>query len=914
MILNSIQVEGWRCFASPFSVGEFGTGLNIIHGPNGIGKSTIMMALARGLFDSHHVGGEEIKSLRPWGRELAPKVMIEFEQDGQQFRLRKQFLESASSKLFRQENGRFEPIAEGRGADERARKILAGQPSSRGASDQRHWGLAQILWAPQGSLEIEELTSKTRATIQDALGAQIVGAGTESLEQRINSTYARFFAASGKLRKGSVAPPIVNLELELVKAKAAQAKCQQDLRDFETASQRIEDLRQKQQTATQKRQELNRALQSARHDVQKYQILKGQQKQHQAEVAAANERHRNVADQIQAIRDTDTQRATASNQLKQMQIDLPACQQQLKQCQETANSASQALKAIRERRSEVAKARRLATIADQFNRHQVSCLDLEKRLKQVEATEGRLKQLDQSHAAIVAPDKKTLKKIITVERRRENARSKLDAALIRVSLTLDSDREIEITQAELAETRTFSKNETHEIKGAPDVAFRIPGVGQFRATGPTSDFDSLHKQWESATEEFEALTGAFGTCEISALETLHSQAEELEQEMAQATYQLKLLLDGQEAEKLRADLVLSRNRIDEILLSHPDWKISPPVVADVGHQAEVLERKIAQEIEAAEQSDDRAKESLRRQLLLRDNLTREIVNLESSAAALAERLKTLRKDGLDDDRRATNLREIALQRDIAAGKLDQVEKQIGELGDDPVHILAGLEQQQQELHAQVEEAEKALNHESGRLERMVSEAPYSALNVIEEEIARLEEDIARQRLEIEAIRLLYDTVAEQKQEVMQSLIDPIRNKANRILRRIDGSRFDDVQFDKNLLPTGIAPRSQTETVALKQISGGEQEQVHFAVRMALADVAFSGDRELLVLDDVFTYTDASRLTRIVEILEEWAERFQIILLTCHPERYQRLEGAQFFDLEQIATSRVQKVFSFDGPT
>ncbi len=176
-----------------------------------------------------------------------------------------------------------------------------------------------------------------------------------------------------------------------------------------------------------------------------------------------------------------------------------------------------------------------------------------------------------------------------------------------MSLTLDSDREIEITQAELAETRTFSKNEAHEIKGAADVAFRIPGVGQFRATGPTSDFDSLHKQWESATEEFEALTGAFGTRDVAALETLHSQAEELEQEMAQATYQLKLLLDGQESEDLRAELALSRNRIDEILLSHPDWKISPPVVADVAQQVEMLERKIAQEIEAAEQSDDRAK-------------------------------------------------------------------------------------------------------------------------------------------------------------------------------------------------------------------------------------------------------------------------------------------------------------------
>ncbi len=52
-------------------------------------------------------------------------------------------------------------------------------------------------------------------------------------------------------------------------------------------------------------------------------------------------------------------------------------------------------------------------------------------------------------------------------------------------------------------------------------------------------------------------------------------------------------------------------------------------------------------------------------------------------------------------------------------------------------------------------------------------------------------------------------------------------------------------------------------------------------------------------DDVFTYTDTTRLTRIATILDEAAERFQIILLTCHPERYRGLPNAEFFDLEQI---------------
>ena len=61
MILRSIRVEGWRCFAAPVNVEPFADGLNIVHGPNGIGKSTLMMALVRGLFDNHSVTGEQIK-------------------------------------------------------------------------------------------------------------------------------------------------------------------------------------------------------------------------------------------------------------------------------------------------------------------------------------------------------------------------------------------------------------------------------------------------------------------------------------------------------------------------------------------------------------------------------------------------------------------------------------------------------------------------------------------------------------------------------------------------------------------------------------------------------------------------------------------------------------------------------------
>jgi uncharacterized protein YhaN len=60
----------------------------------------------------------------------------------------------------------------------------------------------------------------------------------------------------------------------------------------------------------------------------------------------------------------------------------------------------------------------------------------------------------------------------------------------------------------------------------------------------------------------------------------------------------------------------------------------------------------------------------------------------------------------------------------------------------------------------------------------------------------------------------------------------------------------------------------------------------------------------VVLDDVMTFTDAGRMARVMAILEEEARHLQIMILTCHPERYRGLNEAQFIDLEdRLAASR-----------
>jgi exonuclease SbcC len=59
----------------------------------------------------------------------------------------------------------------------------------------------------------------------------------------------------------------------------------------------------------------------------------------------------------------------------------------------------------------------------------------------------------------------------------------------------------------------------------------------------------------------------------------------------------------------------------------------------------------------------------------------------------------------------------------------------------------------------------------------------------------------------------------------------------------------------------------------------------------------------VVFDDVLTATDSGRLARVMAVLEEAAERLQVLVLTCHPERYRGLRRGRFFDFENLVRER-----------
>ncbi|MHA1216659.1 MAG: ATP-binding protein, partial [Candidatus Thorarchaeota archaeon] len=231
--------------------------------------------------------------------------------------------------------------------------------------------------------------------------------------------------------------------------------------------------------------------------------------------------------------------------------------------------------------------------------------------------------------------------------------------------------------------------------------------------------------------------------------------------------------------------------------------------------------------------------------------------------------------------------------------LEETEKKLSGFVDDPVAAVDKLEKQ---LEAADEAATKALEEEKveeGKLQTLAAQGLYSALAAAEEEVEALRTEIDREKLRVSAIRLMHDILAQCRAEALAAVAGPVEAAATRTLRRIAGERLGALKLGDSFEPAHVVPETAKSPVWLDSVSGGEGEQIYLATRLALAEVLAREERQLLVLDDVLAFTDAGRLARVMTVLEEAAQKLQVLILTCHPERYRGLGQASFADLQVI---------------
>ena len=153
MIVHRVEATNLGPFTgAPALAGPFAPGLNILSAPNETGKTTLLRATGRALFDRHTCKDAEIRALRPAGTDLAPQMSVEFETGEGRFRVEKTFLQAPASALHGYSGGDWKLLAEGDEADNRLTRLLQSRHPGRGATNAAHWGLLGYLWMRQGEL------------------------------------------------------------------------------------------------------------------------------------------------------------------------------------------------------------------------------------------------------------------------------------------------------------------------------------------------------------------------------------------------------------------------------------------------------------------------------------------------------------------------------------------------------------------------------------------------------------------------------------------------------------------------------------------------------------------------------------------------------------------------------------------
>ena len=231
---------------------EFGPGLNVLYGPNDLGKSTIAESIRFALLLPH--ASTHSEPYIGWSGGGDPTVELTFETEAQRiWRVRKQFGKTGSSVLQESRNGRdFDDVERGRKVDGKLREILRwGIPEPGGA----HAGkglpesfLASALLSTQADVGAildhslqedpsgsgrEQIAAALQAVAQDPLFVELFRKTQEQRDAAYTDKGAK------KTAKGSVFKEAAD---QLNKARNEKELLQKIVDDSEGAEQQVRDL------------------------------------------------------------------------------------------------------------------------------------------------------------------------------------------------------------------------------------------------------------------------------------------------------------------------------------------------------------------------------------------------------------------------------------------------------------------------------------------------------------------------------------------------------------------------------------------------------------------------------------------------------------------------------------------------
>src|SRR5690554_5185071 len=313
MKLQSLRVEQLRQFRQPFALEHLQPGLNLIHGPNESGKSTLVRAIRAAFFERYR--SQAVDDLRPWGDSAAaPTIELAFEHQGRQWRLIKSFLKRTRCNLVVGTEAWSEDEAE-----EKLAELLGYQYPKRGASKAEFWGIPGLLWVEQGTgQDLEQAVEHAGDHLKSALNAlvgEVASSGGDAVIEAVKSRRDTLLTATGQPRGDYKALQQEQVELQ-AQVKALDERVQRYQEQVDRLSRLVQEFEQAEQDKPW--EAAAQQLEQAREQLTRAEQLEHQQEQDRGTLARLVQ-HQDLLEQALAqSQRLDEQKAARQAELERL--------------------------------------------------------------------------------------------------------------------------------------------------------------------------------------------------------------------------------------------------------------------------------------------------------------------------------------------------------------------------------------------------------------------------------------------------------------------------------------------------------------------------------------------------------------------------------------------------------------------
>ena len=171
------------------------------------------------------------------------------------------------------------------------------------------------------------------------------------------------------------------------------------------------------------------------------------------------------------------------------------------------------------------------------------------------------------------------------------------------------------------------------------------------------------------------------------------------------------------------------------------------------------------------------------------------------------------------------------------------------------------------------------------------------LNETASHIQSIESQVKRLKLQREAIKKLYETLVEKRENSARDVAPVFAAKLNEVAKAFFGEGVDFHVTDDFSIQSRYKDGS---SVPIANLSTGAKEQLAILIRLTLSRLVQLGNENNegvpVIFDDEFAHTDPDRLKEMASLIKSLGEDQQFIFMTCYPDKFEDFNLAKKIDL------------------